>query len=44
MPPLCIAVAVSLTAAKFEPFIFPVLGFAFAEVSKILVIMILYDL
>jgi hypothetical protein len=32
-----------LTAAKSEPFIFPVLGFVFACVSKIYIFMILYD-
>jgi hypothetical protein len=35
--------AVCLTATKFEPFVFSVLGFAFAYVSKIHIIMILYD-
>jgi len=34
---------VCLTATKFEPFIFSVLGFAFAYVSNIHIIMILYD-
>jgi hypothetical protein len=35
---------VCLTATKFEPFMFSMLGFAFAYVSNINTVMILYDL
>jgi hypothetical protein len=34
---------VCLTAAKFKPHIFPVLGFALSNVANILIFMILYD-
>jgi hypothetical protein len=34
---------ISLTANKFESFMFSVLGFTFAYVSNIHIIMILYD-
>jgi hypothetical protein len=36
--------AVSLTAAKFKPFIFSVSGFALSYAANIFVLMILYDL
>jgi len=34
---------ICLTATKFQPFKFPVLGFPLAYVSNIYIIMILYD-
>jgi hypothetical protein len=43
MPTVLMAV-VCLTATKFEPFIFPMLGFVFAYVSNIYIIVSLYDL
>jgi hypothetical protein len=36
-------IIVCLTATKYEPFTFSVLGFAFAYVSNIHILMILYD-
>jgi hypothetical protein len=34
---------VYLIATKYEPFMFPMLGFVFAHVSNIYIIVILYD-
>jgi hypothetical protein len=34
---------VNMTAAKFKPLVFPVLGFALSNIANIFVLMILYD-